>query len=101
MQNAFVCSASVFMTELPGRDFVIELRGLDAGQIKLLAGRINQTFGEIAYAHSGCDIEIKLPAAYMDFDERASLVLQIAALAVEDIVPTLLVEREGSSASAE
>lgn len=101
IRNALICSSSVFMTDVPDLDFVIELRGVDAGQVAQVAERINQTFGQIAFTHSGCDIEIKLPAAYEDFAERASLVLQIAALPIDGIIPTLLVDRDALPISVE
>lgn len=101
IEKALVCSTSVFMTDLPGQDFILEMRGLSATLITDLAECINLTFGQIAYAHSGCDIEIKLPASYADFSERASLVAQIAAMPVDDIVPALIVGRDDVAASAE
>ncbi len=101
VEKALVCSQSVFMTDVPDRDFVIELRDLGDAQVALVAERINRTFGDIARAHSGCDIEVHLPIAYTDFAERASLVLQIAAMPVDDIVPALLVRHEDASASTE
>ena len=99
--NALICSTSVFMTDVPDLNFVIELRGVSPAQIASIAERINRSFGQIAYAHSGCDIEITLPATYDDYAERASLVLQIAALPLGDIVPDLLVDRDELSLSSE
>ncbi len=99
--NALICSTAVFMADVPDLSFVIELRGVSTAQIASIAERINQSFGQIAHAHSGCDIEITLPAAYDDYSERASLVLQIAALPLGDIVPDLLVERDDLSLSIE
>lgn len=99
--NALVCSTSVFMTDVPDLHFVIELRGVSAAQIVSIAERINRSFGQIAYAHSGCDIEITLPSTYDDYTERASLVLQIAAMPLDDIVPDLLVERDDLSLSSQ
>ena len=94
LAGAVTCSTSVYMTDLPGREFIIELRGLNASQVAEVAARINQTLGEIAYAHSGCDIEVKLPPICDDFSERSNIVFQIANLNVEYIVPALLAERE-------
>jgi flagellar P-ring protein precursor FlgI len=94
LERGLVSSSSVFMNEIPEQNFVLEVRGLDPHQLQKLTDLINSRFGEIAVSHSGCDVEIRLPAAYADFDERVSLVLQIASLPVDDIVPELLVNRD-------
>lgn len=96
LSQGLVSSSSVFMNEIPDQDFVLEVRGLNARQLEQLTALINMTFGQIASSHSGCDIEIKLPDAYADFNDRAGLVLQMAALPVGAIVPDLLVNRDSA-----
>lgn len=100
-ERGLISSSSVFMNEIPGQNFVLEVRGLDLPQLQKLTDLINSRFGDIAVTHSGCDIEIMLPAAYADFDERVSLVLQIASLPVDEIVPELLVNRDAADAFAD
>lgn len=101
IERELVCHTPVFMNEVPDRDFILEARGLSASQVIQLCDKINQIFGQIATTHSGCDIEVRLPESYSDYAERASLVLQIAALPVDDIVPALLVDRLDSLAPVE
>lgn len=94
LSRGLIASSSVFMNEIPEQSFVMEVRGLDARQLEQLTALINMTYGQIASSHSGCDIEIKLPDTYADFNDRAGLVLQMAALPVGAIVPDLLVNRD-------
>ncbi|HWO58376.1 MAG TPA: flagellar basal body P-ring protein FlgI [bacterium] len=92
MNQGAVAASTCFMTAVPERDFILEARGLADAQLPLLAERINAVFGQIARAHSGCDIEINLPPAYASFDERVSLIAQLAALPVDDLLPRILAE---------
>lgn len=101
VERGLISSSSVFMNEIPNQNFVMEVRGLGVSQLQELTELINSRFGEIATTHSGCDIEIRLPAAYADFDERVSLVLQMASLPVGEIVPELLVNRDAADAMVE
>ena len=54
---------------------------------------VYRRFGMIARVCSDCDIEINLPMAYAAFDERAALVLALAAMPVHEALPSLLVGR--------
>lgn len=101
VEQALSVSIPIFITDLPGRNFVLGVHGLDAVQLRVVAGLINRRFGEIATAHSGCDIEINLPSGYDDFDERASLILNLALLPVHEAIPALLVDRVAESLVSE
>lgn len=90
MHQGAVAGSTCFMTAVPERDFILEARGLADSQLHLVAERINSVFGQIARAHSGCDIEINLPPAYESLDERVSLITQLAALPVDDLLPRIL-----------
>ncbi len=94
LDRALTPSGSIFFTQLPPQDFVLEIRGLKSEQIASVAARINSRFGVIARAHSGCDIEINLPDAYGALEERANLVFQLADLPIDDIVPAQFVTRD-------
>lgn len=96
LSEGLVASSSVFMNEVPDQNFVLGVRGLNARQLEQLTALINMSFGQIASSHSGCDIEIKLPDIYADFNDRAGLILQMAALPVGAIVPDLLVNRDSA-----
>lgn len=99
VERAITVASPIFMTDLPGREFVIETRGLDPETVSRVANLINHEFGVIACTHSGCDIEVKLPASYEAFDERAALVFRLAALPVQSVIPALLVDRLADSQS--
>lgn len=93
VERAFTASTSIFMTDVPERNFLLELRGLNAEQVRLVGNLINQRFGVIASVCSDCDIEICLPTAYEASDERAALVLALAAMPIHEALPSLLVGR--------
>lgn len=100
IDRALRMSSPVFMTAIPDRRFILGFHGLDAPTLSAIADLINSRFGVIANAHSGCDIEITLPPAYEDFAERAALVLSLADLPVETVLPIIVADRTAETAEA-